>query len=444
MNPTSLLPGLSPVQSKPLTAKFDGGRISSDGGAIVLREIAERLGLAHAIAAPIPDHRDPARVLHTYAETVTARMIAIACGYEDCDDLDDLRSDPALKIACGRLPDAGADLPSQPTASRLENTPGWRTLARICLGMIDVFTASFARPPNRIILDIDETCDPAHGEQQLTVFNGHYGTRCFLPIVIFDGVTGKPVTALIRPGKTPSGEEIARLLAHVIRRIRRAMPGVQILVRGDSQYGNGTVIETLEQLDCDYILGFSINARLKTMAAPWSEACRLRRRPDQVRCRRFHTLPYQAQTWAAPRKVIARVEATANGTDARFIVTNLEGRGKHLYEKVYCKRGAAENLIKDWKLGTRADKTACHRWEANQFRLFLHLGAYWLLHGLRASAPKRSRWRGATFATLRLAFVKIAVRVEEMRTRIRLSFPSSHPHASMLAVLICAINAKPP
>ena len=286
--------------------------------------------------------------------------------------------------------------------------------------------------------------DPAHGEQQLTLFNSHYGTRCFLPIVVFEGLTGKPVTALLRPGKTPSGEEIAMLLSHVIRRIRRAMPDVQILVRGDSQYGNGTVIETLEDLGCDYILGFAINARLKAMAEPWAEACRWRRRPTQVRCRRFHTISYQAHTWTRSRKVIARVEATQNGTDARFIVTNLEGRGKHLYEKVYCRRGAAENLIKDWKLGTRADKTACHRWEANQFRLFLALGAYWLLHGLRSAAPKRSRWRGATFATLRLAFVKIAVRVEEMRTRIRLSLPASYPHATLLAALVGAIATRPP
>lgn len=444
MNTTPLLPGLSPVHSKPLTAKFDGGRFSSDGGAIVLREIADRLGLAGAIAGPIKDTREAARVIHSHAETVTARMIAIACGYEDCDDLDDLRSDPALKIALGRLPDTGADLPSQPTASRLENTPGWRTLARIGFNMIDVFTASFGRASRPIILDIDETCDPAHGEQQLTLFNGHYGTRCFLPIVIFDGLTGKPVTALLRSGKTPSGDEIARLLTHVIRRIRRAMPHVRIVVRGDSQYGNGAVIETLERLDCDYVLGFAINARLKAMSEAWAEQCRLRRRPDQVRCRRFHTFSYRAHTWDRPRKIIARVEATRNGTDARFIVTNLEGRSKHLYEKVYCKRGAAENLIKDFKLGLRADKTACHRWQANQFRLFLSLGAYWLLHGLRAAAPKRSHWRGATFATLRLAFVKIAVRVEEMRTRIRLSFPSSYPHASILTTLVGAIAARAP
>ena len=239
MNTTPFLPGLSPVRSKPLTAHFDGGRMSSDGGAMVLREIAARLGLAHVVAGPVADRRDPARVRHSYAEMVTARMIAIACGYEDCDDLDALKSDPAMKIACGRLPETGADLMSQPTLSRLENTPDWRALARIGLGLVDLFATSFRRMPKQIILDIDETCDPTHGAQQLSLFNAHYDTRCFLPIVVFDGLTGKPVTAILRPGKPPSGDEIATILRHLVRRIRRTLPGVPILIRGDSRYGCG-------------------------------------------------------------------------------------------------------------------------------------------------------------------------------------------------------------
>ena len=444
MNTTPFLPGLSPVRSKPLTAHFDGGRMSSDGGAMVLREIAARLGLAHVVAGPVADRRDPARVRHSYAEMVTARMIAIACGYEDCDDLDALKSDPAMKIACGRLPETGADLMSQPTLSRLENTPDWRALARIGLGLVDLFATSFRRMPKQIILDIDETCDPTHGAQQLSLFNAHYDTRCFLPIVVFDGLTGKPVTAILRPGKPPSGDEIATILRHLVRRIRRTLPGVPILIRGDSRYGCGAVLEMLESLDCDYILGFAINQKLQGLAAPWAEQCRVRRHPREPRIRRFHQLAYRAKSWSRPRRLIARVEATANGTDSRFVVTNLSGRAKHLYERVYCARGAAENLIKDLKTSCRADKTACSRWQANQFRLFLSLGAYWLLHGLRAAAPKRSRWRTATFATLRLAFVKIAVRVEEMKTRVRLSLPATYPHQAMLATLIGAIAATGP
>jgi len=192
-------------------------------------------------------------------------------------------------------------------------------------------------------------------------------------------------------------------------------------------------------------LGFAINAKLKAISQPWREQCRRRRRvPERATVRRFHTFTYHGARWSRAHKVVARIEATAGGTDARFIVTSLRGRGKHLYEKVYCARGAAENLIKDLKLYTRADKTACHRWQANQFRLFLHFGAYWLLHELRRASPKRSVWRGATFETIRRAFIKIAVRVEEMKTRIRLSLPANSPYQSMLIALTGAITAQGP
>jgi hypothetical protein len=157
-------------------------------------------------------------------------------------------------------------------------------------------------------------------------------------------------------------------LRHLIRRIRKRWPAIKILVRGDSHYGNGAVLDALEDMACDYILGFSINEKLKAIAEPWREQCR-RRKSDRQKLRRFHSSAYRAKRWRQNRKVIARIEATAAGTDARIIVTNIQGRGKTLYEKVYCARGAAENLIKDWKLYTRADKTACHRWPANQFRV---------------------------------------------------------------------------
>ena len=444
MNATPILPGLSPVAGKPLTAAFDAGRLSSDGGMIVLREIATRLGLAQAITGRLRDERDPSRVQHSYADMVQARMLMIAAGYEDCDDVDALRADPALKIACGRCPVTGADLMSQPTLSRLENLADWRALARIGLGGIDLYCRSFVRPPRRIVLDIDDTDDPVHGQQELALFNAHYDCTCFQPIHIFDGLSGKPVLSLLRPGKRPSGEEVAKVLRHVIRRIRKHWPRVGILVRGDSHYCSEPALALLEALGCDYIIGFAINSRLAEIAAPWREQCAMRRCWTKPTVRRFHQLPYRAREWSRSRQIVARVEATALGTDARFIVTNLQGRGKTLYEKVFCARGAAENLIKDMKRFTRSDKTACSRWQANQFRLFLHMGAYWLLHSLRRAAPKRSRWRGATFETIRRTFVKIAVRVEELKGRIKLAFPASCPQAAMLAAMTGAITTRGP
>jgi hypothetical protein len=444
MHAMPFLPGLSPVGAKPLTATFDAGRLSSEGGLIVLREIADRLGLAETISTPLGDERDPTRVRHSYAEMARTRMLMITAGYEDCDDVDALRGDPALKIAVGRCPETGADLMSQPTLSRLENLADWRALTRIGLGQIDLYCKSFARPPTRIVLDIDDTDDAAHGQQELALFNAHYDCTCFQPIHIFDGLTGKPILALLRPGKRPSGEEVAKVLRHVIGRIRKHWPHVAILVRGDSHYCSEPALALLEAMRCDYITGFAINSKLLEIAAPWREQCDMRRSRSKPTVRRFHRLPYRARDWSRSRKLVARVEATSIGTDVRFIVTSLQGRGKTLYEKVFCARGNAENLIKDMKRFTRSDKTACSRWQANQFRLFLHVGAYWLLHTLRQAAPKRSRWRGATFETIRRTFVKIAVRVEELKGKIKLAFPASYPQTAMLLAMTGTITTRGP
>ena len=336
-------------------------------------------------------------------------VFRVACGYEDCDDLDALRFDPAFKLACGRLAETGDDLMSQPTLSRLENAPSWRELARMGLKLIDLFCAGFKAVPERIVLDIDDTADAVHGGQQLALFNAHYDDYCFQPIHIFEAATGKPVLSLLRPGKRPSGEEVAQVLKHVIRRIRHNWPRVQITVRGDGHYGTPEVMEFLEDQGCGYIFGLSGNARLSKIGHPWCEDAAVRRaRQGKDKLRRFFQTGYQAKSWSRERTVIARVEATSKGSDIRFIVTNLNGKAKVLYEKVYCARGRMENMIKEHKLYTKSDRTSCHRWEANQFRLFLHTGAYWLLHQLRqataaipASHTRHSQGQSTQFPVFR-------------------------------------------
>ena len=442
---TLFLPGLSPVGGKAITATFDGGKLSSNGGVLILREIERKLGLAAVLSRHIPDDRDRTRITHSYSDMTRARMFAIASGHEDCDDLDVLRSDPALKMACGRLPVSGTDLMSQPTLSRLENAPFWRQLARMGLELIDLFCARFERVPRCIVLDIDDTDDAVHGQQQLALFNTHAGGYCFQPIQIFEATTGRPVLSLLRPGKRPSGEEVEQILRHVIGRIRRNWPAVGIMVRGDSHFATPEVMDLLEEKRCDYIFGLSTNTRLIEIGRPWSEDVATRRVLSKAqKVRRFFQTSYAAASWSKPRKVVARVEASEQGSDTRFIVTNLPGRAKVLYEKVYCARGRMENLIKDMKLYTRSDRTSCHRWEANQFRLFLHMGAYWLLHELRGAAPKRSIWRTATFETIRCAFLKIAVRIEELKTRIKMALPSAYPHVQALTALATSIAACGP
>lgn len=442
---TPFLPGLSPIDGLDIHARFDGGKLSSDGGVVLLREIEGRMGIADLLASCLCDRRDPTRTRHSFSSMIRARMMAIACGYEDCDDINTLRHDPALKMACERLPDSALGLASQPTLSRLENSPGWRMLARMGLKLIDLFCDSFSRIPGQITLDIDDTTDRTHGGQQLSLFNAHADGYCFQPIHIYEAATGKPVAFLLRAGKRPSGEEAARVLRHVIQRIRRNWPRVDITVRGDGHYGTPEVMDLLENTRCSYILGLPSNVRLNKIAQPWCEDAATRRATKgKEKIRRFFATTYAAKSWARQRRVIARVEATTLGGDVRFVVTNLSGRAKHLYEKGYCARGRMENLIKEHKLYTKSDRTSCHRWQANQFRLLLHTGAYWLLHQLRGAAPKRSRWRNATFETIRRSFLKIAVRVEQLKTRIKISLPSTCPQAPMLKLLLCRIQAQSP
>ena len=268
-------------------------------------------------------------------------------------------------------------LASQPTLSRLENAVGWRVLARMGLRMIDTFCDSFARPPRQIVLDIDDTTDLVHGGQQLSLFNTPGGGYCFQPILIFEATTGKPVAAILRAGKRPSGEEAARVLCHAVRRMRSNWPRIAITVRGDAHYGTPEVMDVLEDMDCLYIFGLSGNKGLADISAPWRDDVATRRAlGGKEKVRRFFQTHYAARSWRRDRRVIARVEATALGSDTRFIGTNIAGgRAKHLYEKVYCARGRMENMFKEHKLYLKSDRTSCHRWEANQFRLSLHTAA---------------------------------------------------------------------
>ncbi|VAW14917.1 Mobile element protein, partial [hydrothermal vent metagenome] len=252
----------------------------------MLREIERGLKFATTLASCLFDERDRARTIHSQAAMIRARIFAIACGYEDCADIDELRHDPAFKMACERLPDSGPALASQPTLSRLENAPSWRGLARMGLSLIDMFCDSFRSVPGHIVLDIDDTTDRTHGGQQLSLFNTHAGGYCFQPIHIYDAATGKPVCFVLRSGKRPSGEEAAQVLRHVIRRIRRNWPRIKITVRGGGHYGTPEVMDLLEHFGCFYILGLPGNSRLKELSYPWCEDAATRRalgKKDKVR-----------------------------------------------------------------------------------------------------------------------------------------------------------------
>lgn len=234
---TGILPGFPAVAGKPVHVAFDGGRLTSDAGILLLAAIERRLGIAERLASCLEDPRVPARIRHGVAEMIRFRALLIAAGYPDGIDCDTLKTDPAFKMAVGRLPESGADLCSQPTISRLENLPGATALKRMMAAMIDLFCDSFAQVPRRIVLDIDDTEDRVHGGQQLALFNAYYDSYCFQPIHLYEATTGKPVAVILRPGKTPDGAEVALVLRHVVGRIRARWPAVEILIRGDSHYG---------------------------------------------------------------------------------------------------------------------------------------------------------------------------------------------------------------
>src|SRR6476660_5800542 len=274
----SLLPFSFPaVDRKKVTAAFDGGRLTSDGGVMLLAAAEKALGIAERLAPLITDPRNPLLVTHSVADILRARLRAIACGYEDADDIDHLRTDPGFKLACGRLPDSGTDLCSQPTVSRWENAPSLREVVRLTYAMIDTYCASYQRPPHAVTLDIDDTLDVVHGHQQLSLFNAHYDERCFLPIHVYDTATSRPVAVLLRPGKTPSGQEIRGHLRRLVRTIREHWPHTHITIRGDSHYGRPEAMDFCEANDIDFVFGLAGNDVLRRLVEPEADDVRVRR-----------------------------------------------------------------------------------------------------------------------------------------------------------------------
>ncbi len=439
------LPGLSPVAGKPVQVSFDAGRLTSDGGVLMLAEVERHLGIAERLAGCIEDPRAPERIDHGLAEMIRFRVLLIAAGYEDANDCDALRADPAFKMAVGRLPEVGPDLCSQPTMCRLENLPGSTALKRMMAAMVELFCDSFTQVPRRIVLDIDDTLDRVHGHQQLSLFHAHYDGRCFLPIHIYEAITGKPVAVILRPGKTPDGAEVALVLRHVVKAIRARWPRVEILVRGDSHYARQEAMTWCERNRVAYVFGLAGNQVLSRRVADLAEDAAVARvEGDGQKVRRFGAFRYAARSWHTERRIVTRVEASPLGTDTRFIVTNLRGAPRWLYEAIYCQRGQAENLIKAHKLHLASDRTSCMSAVANQFRLLIHTAAYWLLHTLRGLAPQTSFWRDAQFDTIRLALIKVAARVTEMKTRIKVALPSAYPHQRSWSLLAGRAVALPP
>ena len=377
------------------------------------------------------------------AQSLAALNMPVAAGvctpreHEDGNDADDLRVDPIFKMAHDLAP-SDRELCSQSTISRLENLPDVRALLRMGRAMVDLYCASFKQVPKRIVLDIDDTFDAVHGGQQLRLFNAHYDEYGFQPIVVFDGA-GRFVAALLRPAKRPKGTEVRAFLRRLLRAIRANWPKTEIMLRADSHYCCPEVLDWCRANGLDYVLGVAptttLRAHIETLEA--STKARFEAAPKDGKVRRFKEFLDGAASWSRVERIVARVEAGTEGPDTRFIVTNLKvGNARVLYEDVYCRRGQVENHIKSWKTHLAADRTSCTKATANQLRLFLHAGAYWLMWGLRVSMPRRSMWRVAQFDTLRLRLIKVAARVVEMKTMIKIHLPTSCPAQDILRLVL--------
>jgi hypothetical protein len=419
----------------PLDAAFDGGRLTSDGGLPWLAEADQTLGLCAALAACVPEWRHR-QGRHRLADLVRQRVFQIACGYEDQNDATTLRRDPLLKLVCGRLPTSGDDLASQPTFSRLENAVDRHAVERMAEALVACYLRQRGRhgPPAHILLDLDGTDDPAHGEQEGVRYHGYYRQHMYHPLLVFDGDTGQLITAVLRPGNAHASRFVVVVLRRLLQQLRRAWPDATLELRADSGFASPRLYQWCEQHAVTYTIGLIPTAPLEARAAPLlAEAQAQSAAQGGAKIRLCGETQYQAGSWAHPRRVVYKAETLLKGPNTRFVVTTRPDPPLETYD-FYVDRGQAENFIKDFKNALAADRLSDHRFWANQFRLVLHAAAYWLLGTLRA-------WLAGTeaavfqFDTLRLRLLKIGGRVRELAGRIRLWLADGHPGEALWAHL---------
>jgi len=446
----------SDLSAQPVVVQFDQRQGSSDGGAILLKAADRRLGLTRALAACLQDPRQAGKVQHEWHELLTQRVMAIACGYEDANDAARLASDPVHKLLVGRDPSAGADLASQPTLSRFENAPDRKQLARLAEALADVVIERHRRRlkgrARRITIDLDPTDDPTHGAQQLALFNGHYDTWCYLPLLGFLSFNDEPeqylFTAVLRSGKAVAWQGARGILRRLLKKLRRAFPGVRIRIRLDGGFAEPQLLDFLDaQPDVEYVVAMAKNAVLKRKAKrAMRQARRLSRRTgktEHVYAEAF----YAARTWPHPRRMVIKAEMVRqDGKDPkdnpRFVITNLQQTPAWVYEQVYCPRGEVENRIKELHDGLEIGRTSCTNFWANQFRVLMTAAAYVLMQELRLRAARTDCARAQVW-TLRERLLKLGAHVVRSVRRLVVHLPTAFPFRNTFQHVALALGARP-
>jgi hypothetical protein len=428
--------------SKTVHADFQGGRLTTDGGALILGELADQIGLFDALDAAIPDPRDPRFIIHDQRILLAQRVIAIALGYEDLNDHQTLRTDPALQVSAGQTPDPEVTLASPPTLCRLENRVDRKTLVKIAEVLVDQFIAAHPEPPEHLMLDFDATDDPIHGKQEGRFFHGYYDHYCYLPLYVFCG--DELLTAYLRPSNIDASKHARSVLKLLVRRLRAAWPEVKITIRADSGFCRWRLMRWCDSHGIGYVLGLAKNSVLERAARDEIDCAERQFRKTGQPQRVFGSFAYAAGSWDRPRRVIVKAEHTAQGKNPRFVVANVPGDPQELYEDVYCQRGEAENRIKEQQLDLFADRTSCHRFAANQFRLLLSSTAYVLVQTLRRTALVGTELAKAQVGTIRLKLFKVAAQVVVTVRRVVFHLSSSYPYQGLFEEVCGRVMGRQP
>lgn len=429
----------------PVEVVFDAPETSSDGGALLLRQMDDRLKLSERFSACLPDIRDPRLIVHERLEQSRQRIFQIALGYEDCNDATALRLDPLLRVACDLTAEDETRLSSQPTLSRLENAVDMKSIKKLLKRIEGDYVSSFSSAPEVVVLDIDTTDNPTHGQQQLTFFHGFYDQHMYHPMMVFDGITGQLITAILRPGNAHAARGGMGVLRRIILALKRRFPRTSVVVRADAGFAVPRLMAMLEALkaelgDVDYLVGLAQNSILRRLGAPAMAAANAQFAAGHDYVRHFDSFRYAAATWPHERLVVMKAERSEKGENPRFIVTSIEGFPPAWMYDAYCERGQCENFIKDFKNALKADRLSCETFTANFFRLLEHAAAYVLMHALRVEAGKQSPSLATVqMDTLRLRLLKVAATVKQSARRILVRLPRAFPLASTFAAISGAL-----
>lgn len=421
------------VQRRVVEAEFSGGEITSDAGVLLLKQTDRRIDLTGAMARALGDPRRQASCDHRLTTLLRQRVFGLALGYEDVNDHDHLRHDGALQTACHRVTSLG----SSSTVGRLERRADRAAAVALHRVLVEQFIASFRRAPQELILDFDATDDPVHGKQEGRFFHGYYDGYCFLPLYVTCG--DRLLVSYLRPSNIDGAKHAWAILALLTRRLRQAWPNVRIIFRGDSGFCRWRMLRWCEDHEVGYIVGIAKNDRLLEKASALMRVAKESFEITGEKQRCFWSVHYAAQTWDRQRLILIKAEHSSQGSNPRFVVTNLDGDPQDLYDRLYCARGEMENRIKE-QFQLFADRTSCHRWWPNQFRLLLSSFAYVLVETLRRIGLKKTALARAQVHTIRLQLFKIGAAIVRNTRRIRFLMSSSYPQQRLFAQVVANLD----